>query len=132
MLVRASLFKEVGRFDERFFAYSEDAEWCNRVISKGWGIVHVPEAVVIHFPSTSTIKNRGRWFRDYYVTRNKLLLIRSELGGMRWMFFLIYFTITYVIVPSLFFLLAGQFQRIVAVWNGAADFVKGRFGTRYS
>ena len=132
MLVRSDAFEEVGVFDEKYFAYSEDAEWCSRVKRKGRQVAHAPRALATHFPSSATIRNKGKWFRDYYVTRNKLLFVSGELRGMRWMIFLIYYAIMYVVMPSLFFLLAGQFQRIVAVWNGAADFVKGRFGPRYS
>lgn len=132
MLVRAVVFADAGKFDERFFAYSEDVEFCLRARAHGWKILHVPEAIVTHAPSSAVKKNRGKWFRDYYVTRNKLLLLRKRVTGLRWALFLAYFGVLYVAVPSAVFLLRGKVTRVRAVWSGLGDFIKGRFGGRYS
>ena len=90
MLVRPEVFADAGRFDESFFAYSEDVDFCLRARAHGWKILHVPEAIVTHAPSSAVKKNRGKWFRDYYVTRNKLLLLRKRVTGLRWALFLAY------------------------------------------
>lgn len=132
MLVRAKVFEDRLEFDERFFAYSEDVDFCMRARSRGWRILHVPVAVATHFPSSATKRNRGKWFRDYYVTRNKPLLISNRLGGMRWVLFLAYFGFRYLALPTVAFLLSGQFRRVGAIWAGVTDFVSGRFGARYS
>jgi GT2 family glycosyltransferase len=132
MMVRASVFAAVGRFDERFFAYSEDVDFCVRARREGWSIFHVPKALATHYPSSATKRNRGKWYRDYYVTRNKLLLLHSELSRLRWVWFLGYFSLRYLIVPTLFFLMTAQFRRVHAVWSGVYDFVQKRFGRRYS
>ncbi len=49
MLVRRSAAQEVGLFDERFFMYSEDTEWCTRMQKKGYQIHFIAEAKVKHF-----------------------------------------------------------------------------------
>lgn len=48
LLMRRSLFREVGGMDEDFFLYGEDAEFCLRSGSLGWRPVIVPEATMIH------------------------------------------------------------------------------------
>ncbi len=132
MLVRTDLFTEVGGFDERFFAYSEDADFCLRAKKHGWRIRHNPVAVVTHRPSSSVRANKGRWFRDYYVTRNKLLLMRQHMKGLRWFVFLSYFSLKYFLVPILYFAVTGQLKRITAVLSGLIDFIFKRFGERYA
>jgi GT2 family glycosyltransferase len=131
MLVHSQAFEAAGRFDERFFAYSEDVEWCNRTKVKGLEIVHVPSAMATHAPSSSIIRNRGKWFRDYYVTRNKLLLVRAECKGLRWALFMLYFGIKHLMLPLPFFALTGQRKRAAAVWGGFTDYVAGKFGEKH-
>ncbi len=121
MLIRSSVFESVGLFDESYFAYSEDADFSFRVLSQGLEILHVPQAIVHHTPSSSVKHNKGRWFRDYYVTRNKILLTRDRLHGIRWFWFLFYFVIVYLIKPISYFLITLQFRRIraliIALWD---------------
>jgi hypothetical protein len=38
----------VGGFDEGFFMYAEDMDWCLRAHRAGWGICYVPQAVIVH------------------------------------------------------------------------------------
>jgi hypothetical protein len=132
MLIRANAIGEVGRFDERFFAFSEDVEFCVRARRQGWQTIHNSHATATHYPSSATKKNKGKWFRDYYVTRNKLLLLSGELKGVEWLVFVLYFSLKYVVAPCLFFLMTGQFRRARAIVTGVLDFVKGAFGERYS
>ena len=51
-LVRACLIDrlidDIGYFDERYFAYQEDSDYCFRAINIGWKVYYNPQAVVIH------------------------------------------------------------------------------------
>jgi hypothetical protein len=47
LLARAAL-EDVGLFDERFFAYHEDVDWCTSARERGWRIRYAPDAVVWH------------------------------------------------------------------------------------
>lgn len=49
MFVRRAAIEEVGMFDERFFVYFEDADWCRRFWAKGWKVVYFPEAAILHY-----------------------------------------------------------------------------------
>lgn len=49
MLVRKSLFTELGGFDESFFVYGEDVDFCYRAKQQGWKIMYLPQWEAIHF-----------------------------------------------------------------------------------
>lgn len=53
LLVRREVFEQVGGFDERFFMYSEEADWQRRIWKAGWKIVFVPSARVTHLGGAS-------------------------------------------------------------------------------
>ena len=54
LCVRAAAGQHVGLFDERFFMYSEELDWCRRFRAAGWRVVYVPAAEVIHFEGGSS------------------------------------------------------------------------------
>jgi len=49
MLVRRAALEEVGLLDEGYFMHCEDLDWCMRFRQKGWRILFVPEARMIHY-----------------------------------------------------------------------------------
>jgi GT2 family glycosyltransferase len=53
MLIRRDAFLEVGGFDPKMFAYSEDVDLCWRLRLRGYSIGYCPEAVVYHVFSGS-------------------------------------------------------------------------------
>ena len=54
LCIRASAAREVGLFDERFFMYSEELDWCRRFKAAGWRVAYVPEAEVTHIEGGSS------------------------------------------------------------------------------
>jgi hypothetical protein len=73
-LVAASALTTVGRFDERFFMYLEDAELCVRFLRAGYRLLFVPEAVFYHLEKGETLTP----LRLYYSTRNRLLFLELQ------------------------------------------------------
>jgi GT2 family glycosyltransferase len=53
VLFRREPLQQIGGFDERFFFYAEDLEWCWRAHALGWEIWFEPTAVVHHVQSAS-------------------------------------------------------------------------------
>lgn len=47
-LVRREAMADVGLWDERYFLHCEDLDWCVRFREKGWRILFVPDAPVVH------------------------------------------------------------------------------------
>jgi N-acetylglucosaminyl-diphospho-decaprenol L-rhamnosyltransferase len=66
LCVRASAIGQVGMFDERFFMYSEELDWCRRFRAAGWGVAYVPQAEVVHLEGASArldLSARDRLFQ---------------------------------------------------------------------
>ena len=54
LCVGAAAARQVGLFDERFFMYSEDLDWCRRFRAAGWRVAYVPSAEVVHLEGGSS------------------------------------------------------------------------------
>jgi GT2 family glycosyltransferase len=54
MMVRRSMYEELGGFDETFFMEWEDLDLCWRAWLRGWPTMYVPDAVVRHRVGAST------------------------------------------------------------------------------
>jgi GT2 family glycosyltransferase len=48
LVIRRKTLNQVGLFDERFFLYYEDIDWCFRAKKKGWKIIYYPEIKATH------------------------------------------------------------------------------------
>jgi GT2 family glycosyltransferase len=48
MMVRKEVVDEIGWFDERYFMYLEDADWCHRMWEAGWPVYYVHDIVIEH------------------------------------------------------------------------------------
>ena len=52
MLVNRAALKDVGLLDEGYFLHCEDLDWCMRFRQRGWKIMFVPDAHVVHHKGT--------------------------------------------------------------------------------
>ena len=81
MLVRRDALLDVGTMDEGYFLHCEDLDWCMRFRQRGWKIMFVPEARVVHHQGTCSktrlifvewhkhkgmIRFYGKFFRHQY------------------------------------------------------------------
>jgi GT2 family glycosyltransferase len=70
LCVRAAAAEQVGLFDERFFLYSEELDWCRRFRAAGWRVVYLPSAEVTHLEGASSRLDLSA--RDRYFQQSKL------------------------------------------------------------
>lgn len=54
MMVQKKAIEEVGYFDEDFFFYGEDLDWCWRFREKGYKIMYTPITKIIHHKGASS------------------------------------------------------------------------------
>lgn len=54
MLIRREVFEQVGLFDEGYFLYYDETDFCMRVNRRGWQCWYVPESRVVHLVGQST------------------------------------------------------------------------------
>lgn len=74
VLIKDEVFENIGLLDESYFMYFEDVEFCHRAAQAGWGIIHNPEARVVHLRGgSSSVKENTRLNkrvpRYYYESR---------------------------------------------------------------
>jgi len=59
MLTRKDIADKIGLWDERFFLYLEDTDWCRRFWQKGYRVVYLPSAQVFHYYGRASKKWGG-------------------------------------------------------------------------
>jgi N-acetylglucosaminyl-diphospho-decaprenol L-rhamnosyltransferase len=80
LLVRHEAYGQVGGFDEGFFMYSEEMDWCRRMKAAGWQVIYFPPARITHHeaksseqvPAATHIRfnaSKVRYFRKYHGAR---------------------------------------------------------------
>ena len=69
IMIRRSLFEEIGRFDERYApAYCEDSDLAFEVRKHGFKVVYQPKSLVYHFEGVSNGKDLTKGMKAYQVT----------------------------------------------------------------
>ena len=71
MIVRKEAIDEVGVFDEDYFIFLEETDWCFRMNKNGWKVYHVPDAEVFHLSGHSKKKTPWRSQIEYYISLYK-------------------------------------------------------------
>ncbi len=69
MLVRRSAWDDVGPFDEGYFMYVEEVDWCRRARARGWEVWHVPGAVAVHHGGQATRQQADAMFAQLWRSR---------------------------------------------------------------
>ncbi len=95
LLVRCEIWQQTGGFDEDYFMYAEEVDWCWRIHKAGWMIWQVPEARIIHYGGQSTRqvpdwmfielwRARFRFFRRYHGLFYQAMVRLLVRLGMLW------------------------------------------------
>jgi GT2 family glycosyltransferase len=55
MMIRREAYDELGGWDQRYFLYIEDTDFCRRAQRAGWEVAYVPEVTLMHrYPRASS------------------------------------------------------------------------------
>jgi GT2 family glycosyltransferase len=78
LMVRREVIDRVGAFDEGYFLFVEDMDWCRRIRDAGWAVVYLPDAVVTHHigASRGVVPAWVVWARH----RGMLRYVRKHFG----------------------------------------------------
>lgn len=80
MLIKREALEKVGLMPECFFLYYEEIDWSLMFTRAGYEIWYDPACTVYHKESKSTGQNSP--LRTYYITRNRLLLVKRNYKGI--------------------------------------------------
>lgn len=81
MLVRRKATERVGLLDEDLFMYSEELDWCRRLVADGWRVIYYPCAVVVHHEGQSAGQVIAA--RDIYFHSSKVHYFRKHHGRLQ-------------------------------------------------
>ncbi len=81
LFVRWEVIQEVGPLGEDYFFFLEDTDWCHMIRARGWKVVHIPDAYVIHLSGESSKKKLPLRTRiEYY--RSRYTFFRRNRGAL--------------------------------------------------
>ena len=80
MLIKREAINKVGLMPECFFLYYEELDWSMMFTRAGYEIWYDPTCTVFHKESQTTGQNSP--LRTYYITRNRLLLVKRNYKGI--------------------------------------------------
>lgn len=81
-LYSIAMLKQIGLFDQDFFAYYEDVDLSWRAQIQGWKVLFVPDAKVYHRIGATSSRIKG--FTSYHTFKNlRLLIIKNTSPGLR-------------------------------------------------
>jgi len=80
IIIRSQLLREIGLFDQSYFAYYEDVDLCWRALLRGYRIVCNPRSIAYHYESGSMMALRDLLRTEYHKEKNILATYYTNLG----------------------------------------------------
>lgn len=121
MLIKKKALEKVGLMPECFFLYYEELDWSMMFTRAGYDIWYDPTCTIYHKESQSTGQNSP--LRTYYITRNRLLLVkRNWHNASKYISYL--YLICIVALRDIFkYTFQGKWSLSKATLSGISDFV---------
>ena len=85
MLIKKEVIREFGLFDEKYFMYLEESDFCHR-INKSYKIKVISNSIIWHKNGSSTKTTGLNYFTTYYYRRNSLYFISKNFSLFRLIF----------------------------------------------
>ena len=127
-LFKTKIFKEIGKLDERFFAYYEDVDFSLRLKKHGYKIGFTSETQIYHYESFSSISNNSKGgklspYVHYLNIRNHILVLKkhSDLFNT---FGVILFQLFKIMSYCIYFIFRLRFTKLNMVYKGLQDSFK--------
>lgn len=80
MMFKREIIDKVGLMPECYFLYYEELDWSMIMTRSGYEIWYEPACTIYHKESQSTGLNSP--LRTYYITRNRILLVKRNWSGV--------------------------------------------------
>ena len=80
MLIKRKAIDKVGLMPECYFLYYEELDWSMMFTRAGYQIWYEPKCTIFHKESQATGQNSP--LRTYYITRNRLRLVKRNYQGV--------------------------------------------------
>ena len=113
LLIRSDVFKEVGGFDEAFFAHMEEIDLCWRIKKKGYKFMVEPSSIIYHVGGGTLAYNSPK--KLYLNFRNSLFMLVKNHDGL--LFPKLLYRLFLDGVAAIHFLLKGELKSVLSVLN---------------
>ena len=120
MLIKREAINKVGLMPECFFLYYEEIDWSMMFTRVGYEIWYDPACTVYHKESQTTGQNSP--LRTYYITRNRLLLVKRNYNGINKYLSYIYLIGIVATRDILKYIFQGRFDLVKSVFRGIFTF----------
>lgn len=94
VLIRRQVFEEVGLFDEKYYFYGEDVDFCLRASKAGFKLLYVPSAKAWH-KIKAISKDRTSPFTLYHLARSRIIVLRKNFPSSYFLYGLIIHFLAY-------------------------------------
>lgn len=121
MLVKRASIENVGLMPENYFLYYEELDWSMMFTRAGYQIWYEPKCTIFHKESQATGQNSP--LRTYYITRNRLQLVRRNWQGTTKYVSLCYLILIVAPKDMLKFAIQGKWSLFCAVLKGISGFI---------
>ena len=120
MLIKRDAVEKVGMMPDCYFLYYEEIDWSMMFTHAGYEIWYEPACTIYHKESQST--GQSSPLRTYYLTRNRLLLVKRN--WQRFYKYLAYYYLICIVAPRdiIKYLIKGRFDLSKSVIKGIYDF----------
>ena len=125
MMLKREVIDKVGLMPECYFLYYEELDWSMMITRAGYEIWYEPACTIYHKESQTTGQNSP--LRTYYITRNRLLLVKRNQSGISKYLAYCYLILIVGIRDVLKYLAKGETKLLRATLKGQRDFFKSRF-----
>lgn len=125
MMLKREVIDKVGLMPECYFLYYEELDWSMMISRAGYEIWYEPDSTIYHKESQSTGQNSP--LRTYYITRNRLLLVKRNYKGIKKYLAYTYLQIIVAARDILRYLFKGRIDLLKATTKGLQDFNKSQF-----
>ena len=127
-LFKTKIFKDIGKLDERFFAYYEDVDFSLRLKKHGYKIGFTSKTQIYHYESFSSLSNKSKGgklspYIHYLNIRNHILILKKHSDLFNSFGTRIY-QIFKIISYSIYFIFRLRFTKLNMVYKGLLDSYK--------
>ncbi|MDY8135500.1 glycosyltransferase family 2 protein [Aquimarina sp. 2201CG5-10] len=121
LFVRKSVFEEVGKLDEDFFAHQEEIDLCWRILNRGYKIIYVGASTVYHLGGATLTNMNPK--KTFYNFRNSLYLTVKNVKGSR-IWWIIFTRLILDGIAGVKFLLEGKLSHTIAIIKAHFSFYR--------
>lgn len=121
MLIRRDAIDKVGLIPECYFLYYEELDWSMKFTRAGYHIWYEPACTIYHKESQSTGQNSP--LRTYFLTRNRLLLVRRNPKEFNRPLAYIYLISIVALRDILKYTFMGRFDLLKSIFRALGHFI---------